>query len=80
MILQIFTKQIYFIVFVFLVGFEIKKSTKSGKYKTKSIRLNNNYISDYDHFEAAMDGLLENPRELEWIDLSFNVISTVDEV
>ena len=60
--------------------FEIQKSRKSSKYKTKSVRLNNNAISDYECFDAAMEGLLETPSELEWVDLSFNGISTVNQV
>jgi len=59
---------------------KVKKSPQSGKYKTKSIRFNNNLIIDYKDFEHAMDSLLENPCGLQWLDLSFNDISTIDQV
>ena len=46
---------------------------------TKAIRLNNNNLENLDGFEEAIDAVM-NPLMLAWIDLSFNDLTTIDEV
>lgn len=56
--------------------------TDSGqrKYKANSLRFCYNAISDLQFLSSTLEHFLENPSELEWLDLSFNDISTIDEV
>lgn len=60
----------------------LKMTTDSGehKYKATSLRFCYNAISDLQFFSSTLDHFLENPLELKWLDLSFNDISSIDEV
>lgn len=57
-----------------------QKSPETGKYRTSSLRLNNNAITDFDTFTSTLDDLIEDPKELAWLDLSFNDLSTINTV
>lgn len=60
----------------------VKTTTESGqqKYKATILRFCYNAISDLQYFSSTLEHLLENPSDLSWLDLSFNDISTIDEV
>lgn len=50
------------------------------KYKANSLRFCYNAISDLQSFCSTLEHFLEDPSDLGWLDLSFNDISTIDEV
>eukprot|EP00794_Sanderia_malayensis_P006922 gene6922-7700_t len=55
-----------------------KETKEKKKYKTNAIRLSNNVISDWTAFSTTVAELVEEPSNLEWIDLSFNDIKDID--
>ena len=57
-----------------------EESGQQHKYKSNSLRFRYNAISDLEYFCSTLEHFLENPLDLEWLDLSFNDISTIDEV
>lgn len=59
-----------------------KTNTDSGQLKSdaKILRFCYNKICDLQYFNSTLEQLLEKPFDLEWLDLSFNDISTIDEV
>jgi len=60
---------------------EVKDIEKSYcKYISDAIRMNNNTISSFKGFNRMLDSVLDNPKKLQWIDLSFNDIEHIDEV
>jgi len=59
---------------------EITEDSGNHKYKANSLRFCYNAISDLQFFSSTLEHFLENPLELAWLDLSFNDISTIDEV
>jgi|TARA_B110000090_G_scaffold147787_1_gene162191 Leucine-rich repeat (LRR) protein len=46
---------------------------------TTSVKCNNNSFSDWVGFTEAIDSCLSEPGEAEFLDLSFNALTTVDE-
>lgn len=50
------------------------------KYCSKAIRLCNNYLDSFDGFTTSLQAVLEDPSDLEWIDLSFNHLGGIDKV
>jgi len=59
---------------------QITEDSGNHKYKANSLRFCYNAISDLQFFSSTLEHFLENPLELAWLDLSFNDISTIDEV
>ncbi|KAM6988456.1 leucine-rich repeat-containing protein 51 [Tautogolabrus adspersus] len=50
------------------------------KYKSRSLRLNNNKISELHDLQMTVSHFLAEPSQLTWLDLSFNKIFHIDEV
>ena len=48
------------------------------KSDSKSIRLNNNSLENWDGITNTISGLLAKPHILGWLDLSFNHLTTID--
>eukprot|EP01135_Chromosphaera_perkinsii_P002473 Nk52_evm79s223 gene=Nk52_evmTU79s223 len=46
--------------------------------RTTSLRVNNNYIENFDAFESTMNSLFVHPYMLTWIDISFNGLKAID--
>ena len=57
-----------------------QKQQTSSKFKTNALRVNNNAIANFNGFESTIEGLLENPDQLSWLDMSFNYLTTIDKV
>jgi len=57
------------------VNGEVKGVTKR---RTNAIRLSNNVITDWSDFTSTVEKLVENPVDIEWIDLSFNDLTAID--
>ncbi|XP_054754224.1 leucine-rich repeat-containing protein 51-like [Lytechinus pictus] len=51
--------------------------TLNGKFRSTSLKFNNNKLADLEGLEKAVD-LLESPSDLEFLDLSFNEILKLD--
>jgi len=49
-------------------------------YFSKAVRFSNNSIHSFDGFSRALYSVIEMPETLEWIDLSFNDFTKIDEV
>jgi len=65
----------------FITKREDKEINKSYcKYISDAIRMNNNRISSFKGFQRMLNSVLDNPINLQWIDLSFNDIECIDEV
>jgi len=60
---------------------EEKKEIKKNycKYVSNAIRLSNNSLSSFNGLGRMLEAVLDNPQHLEWIDLSFNDLSNIDE-
>ncbi|XP_071804889.1 leucine-rich repeat-containing protein 51-like [Asterias amurensis] len=56
------------------------RKTKDDKYACVSLKLNNNLIREWKGFQTFLTSLIDNPTELNWLDMSFNYIDTVDDV
>ncbi|XP_013413154.1 leucine-rich repeat-containing protein 51-like [Lingula anatina] len=56
------------------------KKSESGKYLSHCLRLNNNNIADFETLEATLEKLVDDPLELQWLDLSFNELTKLDPV
>merc|ERR1712142_67252 len=48
------------------------------KYCSKAIRLCNNQIDSFEGMARSLQAVLNDPSELEWIDLSFNDLGKID--
>jgi len=48
------------------------------KYCSKAIRLCNNQIDSFEGMQRSLQAVLNDPSELEWIDLSFNDLAKID--
>ena len=47
--------------------------------RTNAVRFSNNVISEWKDFSKTMEKIIEDPRTaIEWIDLSFNDMSSID--
>ena len=56
------------------------KRNHENKYVSRSLRLNNNIITDLSGLHAAITHFLAEPLQLAWLDLSFNDIGHIDPV
>ncbi|XP_063162089.1 leucine-rich repeat-containing protein 51 isoform X2 [Candoia aspera] len=61
-------------------GLRAIQQARGGRLLTQAIRLSNNTLSDLTGFPDIMEKLLEFPREIYWIDLSFNDLPNIDPV
>ncbi|KAK2847104.1 hypothetical protein Q5P01_010103 [Channa striata] len=57
----------------------VKKNSKM-KYLSRSLRLNNNNISNLYNLQKTISHFLAEPSQLAWLDLSFNNITHIDQV
>lgn len=55
-----------------------KLSKTAVKRRTNAIRLSNNVLTDWNDFSETIEKLISNPDGIEWIDLSFNDMVTID--
>ncbi|CAL8351332.1 unnamed protein product [Lota lota] len=56
------------------------KKNHENKYVSRSLRLNNNIITDLSGLHTAITHFLAEPLQLAWLDLSFNDIAHIDPV
>ncbi|CAG9815077.1 unnamed protein product [Phaedon cochleariae] len=56
-----------------------ERSQINKKFITRSIWLNNNRLRNFKNLDKFVEGVLERPNMLGWIDLSFNHITEIDE-
>ncbi|KAL0973477.1 hypothetical protein UPYG_G00204470 [Umbra pygmaea] len=61
-------------------GLRPLKPNAEKKFCSRSLRLNNNFITDLDGFNNTVSAFLSEPSQLAWVDLSFNHISHIDPV
>ncbi|XP_057314077.1 leucine-rich repeat-containing protein 51-like [Hydractinia symbiolongicarpus] len=54
------------------------KQQEAIKRKTNAIRLSNNVITEWRELSSTVQKLVENPNDIEWIDLSFNDLTSID--
>nr|XP_039255048.1 leucine-rich repeat-containing protein 51-like isoform X1 [Styela clava] len=50
------------------------------KYCSKAIKLGNNSLARLENFSSGLQAVLEDPESIEWIDLSFNDLTKIDNV
>lgn len=48
------------------------------KRNTNVVRFCNNVICDWKDFMSTMNTIVEDPEQIEWLDLSFNDLKTID--
>ena len=58
----------------------IPAQTSTFKFITKSVWLSNNNLKNMNSISDVLDGKLEQPELLGWIDFSYNKISEIDDV
>ncbi|TMS07298.1 Leucine-rich repeat-containing protein 51 [Larimichthys crocea] len=56
------------------------KRNSEMKYLSRSLRLNNNNITDLCDLQRPVSHFLAEPSQLAWLDLAFNKISHIDQV
>ncbi|XP_026207653.1 leucine-rich repeat-containing protein 51-like [Anabas testudineus] len=61
-------------------GLRPLKTNSEGKHLSRSLRLNNNYITELDGLQFMLSHFLAQPSNLGWLDLSFNKIKLVEPV
>ncbi|XP_044059450.1 leucine rich repeat containing 51 isoform X1 [Siniperca chuatsi] len=61
-------------------GLRPSKRNSEMKYLSRSLRLNNNSITDLHDLQKTVCHFLAEPSQLAWLDLSFNKISHIDQV
>ncbi|XP_019950623.1 leucine-rich repeat-containing protein 51 [Paralichthys olivaceus] len=61
-------------------GLRPLKRNSEKKYQSRSLRLNNNNISDLGDLQISVCHFLAEPLQLAWLDLSFNRITHIDPV
>ncbi|XP_065058241.1 leucine-rich repeat-containing protein 51-like [Rhopilema esculentum] len=54
------------------------EQVEKKKHDTTAIRLSNNLITEWSDFSQCISDIIIEPFKLEWIDLSFNDIYTID--
>ncbi|XP_061185229.1 leucine-rich repeat-containing protein 51-like [Saccostrea echinata] len=54
--------------------------TEDGKSTSRCLRLNNNSLQSIERLGEVINAKFENPKNIAWIDLSFNELTTVDPV
>ena len=62
------------------LGLRPLKMNSEKKYKSRSLRLNNNNISDLSDLHLSISHFLAEPLQLAWLDLSFNRLAHIDHV
>ena len=67
-------------IYFFVHDCLFQKQQTSSKFKTNALRVNNNAITNFNGFESTIEGLLVNPDQLSWLDMSFNYLTTIDKV
>lgn len=55
-------------------------TAESGKSLSRCLRLNNNSLQNIERLGEIINAKFENPKNIAWIDLSFNELTTVDPV
>lgn len=50
------------------------------KYNSNSVRINNNCLKSVARLPSVLNSILINPAALGWLDLSFNELTTIEEV
>ncbi|XP_044034576.1 leucine-rich repeat-containing protein 51-like [Siniperca chuatsi] len=61
-------------------GLRPLKTNSKKKYLSRSLRLNNNSITDLAGLQYILSHFLAQPAKLGWLDLSFNKITCIDPV
>nr|XP_020475623.1 leucine-rich repeat-containing protein 51-like [Monopterus albus]XP_020475624.1 leucine-rich repeat-containing protein 51-like [Monopterus albus]XP_020475625.1 leucine-rich repeat-containing protein 51-like [Monopterus albus]XP_020475626.1 leucine-rich repeat-containing protein 51-like [Monopterus albus]XP_020475627.1 leucine-rich repeat-containing protein 51-like [Monopterus albus] len=61
-------------------GLRPLKKNSEMKYLSRSLRLNNNNITDLPDLPMTVSHFLADPSQLAWLDLSFNKITHIDHV
>ncbi|KAM9359125.1 leucine-rich repeat-containing protein 51 [Symphorus nematophorus] len=61
-------------------GLRPLKKNSEMKYISRSLRLNNNNITELHDLQRPVRHFLAEPSQLAWLDLSFNKISHIDQV
>ncbi|XP_020497384.2 leucine rich repeat containing 51 [Labrus bergylta] len=61
-------------------GLRPSKRNSEMKYESRSLRLNNNNITELHDLQMTVSHFLAEPSQLTWLDLSFNKISHIDQV
>ncbi|XP_070554762.1 leucine-rich repeat-containing protein 51-like [Ptychodera flava] len=56
------------------------KRDEQGRFCTTALKLNNNMIDSWSGFDEVVNKLISNPDDLNWVDLSFNALSSIDDV
>ncbi|KAL6471855.1 hypothetical protein MHYP_G00205050 [Metynnis hypsauchen] len=56
------------------------RRNSEGKFSNRSLRLNNNIISDLQGLTDTLSALFTEPKRLAWLDLSFNDLSHIHPV
>ncbi|XP_017539981.1 leucine rich repeat containing 51 isoform X1 [Pygocentrus nattereri] len=56
------------------------RRNSEGKFSSRSLRLNNNIISDLQGLTDTLPALFTEPKRLAWLDLSFNDLSHIHPV
>lgn len=56
------------------------KRDSEQKFLSRTLRLNNNFISDFSGLTDTISALFAEPTRLAWLDLSFNEIRHIDPV
>lgn len=51
---------------------------ENGKFRSTTLKFNNNTLTDFEGFEGAIEFLIENPSDLSSLDLSFNDLLKLD--
>lgn len=54
-----------------------KITTTTKKSLSRSLRLNNNFLSGIDNLPAMVQAYFQNPSDLAWLDLSFNQLKAI---
>ncbi|XP_074650946.1 leucine-rich repeat-containing protein 51-like [Tubulanus polymorphus] len=59
----------------------LNESSEEDRRKSKSrcLRLHNNAIADLSTLISSADKLFEHPKEIGWLDLSFNELTSIDD-
>ncbi|KAM7399358.1 hypothetical protein PAMP_018635 [Pampus punctatissimus] len=61
-------------------GLRPLKRNSQKKYLSRSLRLNNNNITDLHDLQRTISHFLAEPLQLAWLDLSFNNITNIEQV
>ncbi|XP_077579131.1 leucine-rich repeat-containing protein 51 isoform X2 [Stigmatopora nigra] len=62
------------------IGLRPIKINSLGKFKSGSLRFNNNQITNLCDLHKTISHFLAEPSQLAWLDLSFNRITNIDKV